>query len=48
MEINLILLVPNAMMLGWQYYEPDDNFKYSEVNIFLFFGQLQIKWNKDE
>ena len=48
MEINLILLVPNAMMLGWQYYEPDDNFKYSEVNIFLFFGQLQIIWNKDE
>ena len=48
MEINLILLVPDAMMVGWQYYRPDDNFNYSEVNIFLFFGQLQIRWNKDE
>jgi len=48
MEINLILLVPNAMMLGWQYYEPDETFKYSEVNIFLFFGQLQLRWGIDE
>ena len=48
MEINLILLVPDAMLIGWQYYRPDKNFNYSEVNIFLFFVQLQIRWNKDE
>ena len=48
MEINLILLVPDAMMVGWQYYRPDDKFNYSEINIFLFFGQLQIRWDKDE
>jgi len=48
MEINLILLVPDAMMVGWQYFRPDKNFNYSEVNIFLFFVQLQIRWNKDE
>jgi hypothetical protein len=44
MEINLILLVPNAMMLGWQYYERDETFEYSEFNLFLFFGQIQIRW----
>ena len=46
MEINLILLVPQSMMLGWQYYEPEDGFDFSEVNIFLFFGRLQIRWSK--
>mgnify|MGYP006131369525 CR=1 FL=1 len=46
MEINLILLVPQSMMLGWQYYEPEEGFDFSEVNIFLFFGQLQIRWSK--
>lgn len=48
MEINLILLVPDAMIVGWQYHKPDEQFQYSEVNIFLFFGQLQIRWAKDE
>ena len=31
MEINLILLVPNAMMLGWQYHEPEKGFDFSEL-----------------
>jgi hypothetical protein len=48
MEINLILLVPDAMMVGWQYYRPDDNFNYSEVNLYLFFGQIQLKWTSNE
>ena len=30
MEINLILLVPNAMMLGWQYHEPEKGFDFSD------------------
>ena len=48
MEINLILLVPDAMKVGWQYFKPDDNFKYSEVNLYLFFGQIQLKWTSNE
>jgi len=44
MEINLIFLVPDAMMIGWQYYRPDENFDYSEINLFLFFIQLQFRW----
>ena len=48
MEINLILLVRNAMMLGWLYLEPEKGFDFSELNLYLFFGQLQIRWAKDE
>lgn len=44
MEINLILLVPNAMLIGWQHYSPDKSFDYSELNIYLFFAQLQFRW----
>ena len=44
MEINLIFLVPDAMMIGWQYHRPDENFDYSEINLFLFFIQLQFRW----
>ena len=44
MEINLILLVPEAMLIGWQYYQPDKTFDYSEVNIYLFFAQLQFRY----
>ena len=44
MEINLIFLVPDAMIIGWQYYAPDESFYYSEINLFLFFIQLQFRW----
>ena len=46
MDINLILLMPEAMVVGWQYYKPDDSFDFFEVNIFLFFFQFQIRWDK--
>ena len=44
MEINLILLVPNAMIIGCQYHEPEKVFESSALNLFLFFGQLEIRW----
>lgn len=44
MEINLILLVPKAMIIGWQYFEPEEGFNFTEVNLFLFFLQLQLRW----
>jgi hypothetical protein len=43
-EINLILLVPEGMMLGFQYHEPEKGFEYSELNLFLFLGQIQVRW----
>ena len=47
MDINLIILMPNAMMLGWQYYQPDETFDFSEVNIFLFAVQIQFRWGEN-
>jgi hypothetical protein len=47
MDINLILLMPNAMILGYQHYEEDKQFEYSELNIFLFFVQIQFRWGKN-
>ena len=44
MEINLIFLVPDSIIIGWQYHMPDENFDYSEINLFLFFIQLQFRW----
>ena len=32
------------MILGWQYHKPEKGFEFSEVNLFLFFGQIQIRW----
>ena len=46
MDINLILLMPEAMVVGWQYYKPEGKFDFFEVNIFLFFFQFQIRWDK--
>lgn len=44
MEINLIILVPDAMILGWQYHKPDQTFDYKEINLYLFFIQLQFRY----
>jgi len=44
MEINLILLMPDAMMLGFQYHEPEKGFNFSEVNLYLTFFQIQFRW----
>jgi hypothetical protein len=47
MDINLILIMPNSMMIGWQYYEPEEGFDFIEVNLFLLFVQLQLRWGKN-
>ena len=44
MEINLILLAPNAMILGWQFFEKEPGFDFKEINIYLFFIQLQFRY----
>lgn len=44
MELNLILLAPNAMIVGWQYYKPEKNFEFYEINIYLLFFQLQLRY----
>lgn len=44
MEINLILIAPDAMMLGWQYYDQEPNFEFKEINIYLIFMQFQFRY----
>ena len=41
------VLNANSMMLGWQYYEPEGDFDFYEVNICLVFIQLQFRWGKN-
>jgi hypothetical protein len=47
MDIYLTLLIPNSMMLGWQYYEPEKGFNFHEFNICLFFFQIELRWGKN-
>lgn len=44
MEINLILIAPNAMLLGWQYYNEEPGFEFREINIYLIFMHLQFRY----
>lgn len=44
MEINLILLAPDAMIVGWQYYDREEGFEFKEINIYLLFFQLQLRY----
>ena len=46
MELNLILLIPDSMILGWQYFKPEEGFEYSELNLFFFFFQIQYRSKK--
>ena len=48
MEINLVLLAPDAMMVGWQYFKPEKGFEFKEVNLFIAFFQIQLRWATDE
>jgi hypothetical protein len=48
MEINLVLLVPDAMLAGWQYFKPEKGFEFKEVNLFIVFFQIQLRWTTDE
>jgi|TARA_R110000782_G_scaffold252510_1_gene340346 hypothetical protein len=47
MDINLILLIPNSMILGYQHFEEEEGFDFKEVNLFLFFIQVQLRWGKN-
>ena len=47
MDINLILLMPNSTMLGFQYYDEEEEFNFFELNIFLLFFQVQFRWGEN-
>jgi len=35
-------------LLGWSYYDPDDEEDFYELNIYLIFIMIHIKWWPDE
>lgn len=44
MEINTILLAPNGMLVGWQYFKEEKNFDFKELNLYFLFFQMQFRW----
>jgi hypothetical protein len=42
MDFSVILLLPNGLNLGFNYYPADEDHEYEETNIYLLF--IQLKW----
>lgn len=43
-NINLIILFPKSFIFGISYMEPEPDFDYEEINLFLGIVQFQIQW----
>jgi|TARA_R110002020_G_scaffold368359_2_gene580221 hypothetical protein len=42
MDFSVILLLPNGLNFGFNYYPSDANYEYEEMNIYLLI--VQLKW----
>jgi len=42
MDFSIILLLPNGINLGFNYFPMTDEYQYEEVNIYLLI--VQLKW----
>ena len=42
MDFSVILLLPNGLNLGFNYYPADEDHEYEEMNIYLLI--VQLKW----
>lgn len=47
-SLSIINLVPNAMIVGWSFYQRNEEFNYNEANLYLLFIQLQYRWANTE
>ena len=43
-ELNIINRVDNGLLLGWSFYNPEDDFDFYEFSIYLLFVQFQLRW----
>ena len=41
MDFSVILLLPNGLNIGFNYFPSDENYEYEEINIYLFIVQLK-------
>ncbi len=42
MDFQIILLLPNGLNLGFNYFPANEEFNYEEINIYVLL--LQFKW----
>ena len=42
MDFSIILLLPNGLNVGFNYFPANEEFNYEEYNIYLLF--IQLKW----
>jgi len=45
---SIISLFPTSMVLGWSFYERDQQQNYNEINLYLIIIQLQFRWANTE
>lgn len=43
-EISIINRLPNGLVLGWNYYTPEEGYEFYEFDLYLLFVQFQIRW----
>ena len=42
MDFSVILLLPNGLNLGFNYYPADEQYEHEEINVYLLI--IQLKW----
>ena len=42
MDFSVILLLPNGLNLGFNYYPANEEYQFEEINVYLFI--VQLKW----
>lgn len=47
-SFSIISLIPTSMVLGWSFYQRDEDQNYNEANIYLLILQLQFRWANTE
>jgi len=45
--ILITLLFPNSLMLGFEYFEENDELEFNEMNIYLLFIAVAYRWRND-
>mgnify|MGYP001166901060 FL=1 len=48
MDFSIILLLPNGINIGFNYFPANEEFQYEEVNIYLLIVQLKWRYYEQE
>lgn len=47
-EFSILSLFSVGMVLGWSYYDVDEDQNYKELNLYLICVQLRVRWSDVE